>query len=289
LPARLRAHAARLVSFLCLFLWISGVVRAEKPDQLPKPTGYVSDFAGVLDDSSKERMELVSLEVYQKTQATIEIVTIKSLDGDTIEDFTTQLEDKWHVGAKDTNKGILMVFAIGDHKRRIEVGYGLEGILNDAKTGDIGRSMVPDLKKGDYGAAILMGQQQIADVIAADAGVTLEGEARHTYHREPVHHHWGMWLHLIWIVFILLVIFGRRSGGGGGGGGGGWGRWLPWMLLGSALNSRRDYGGGGYSGGGGSFGGFDGGGSSGGSSGGSDDFGGGFGGDSGGGGSSGDW
>lgn len=265
-----------------LFL-VSGAARAEKPDQLAKPTSYVSDFAGVIDESSKEKMELVSLEVFQKTQATIEIVTIKSLDGDTIENFTTQLQDKWHVGAKDTNKGILMVFAIAEHKRRIEVGYGLEGILNDAKTGDIGRSMVPDLKNGDYGAAILSGQQQIADVIAADAGVTLTGEAHHTYHREPVRHHWGTWLHVIWIVFILLLIFGRRSGGGGRGGGGG--GWLPWLLLNSALNSRRDYSGGGYSGDGGSFGGFDGGGSS----GGSDDFGGGFGGDSGGGGSSGDW
>ncbi|WP_158823465.1 YgcG family protein [Granulicella sp. S156] len=158
-----------------LFLAIAaGSVCAESPDKLPRPTSYVSDFAGVVDAGSKQSLEGLCKETFEKAHATIEIVTIKSLDGLTIEDFTTQLDDKWKVGPKGSDKGIVMVFAIKEHKRRIEVGYGLEGILNDAKVGDIGRSMVPQLQKGQYGPAILSGAQQIAAVIAADAAGTID-------------------------------------------------------------------------------------------------------------------
>ena len=153
-----------------LFLAIAaGCVCAESPSKLPRPKSYVSDFAGVVDDSSKQSLEELCRQTFETAHATIEVVTIKSLDGLAIEDFTTQLEDKWKVGPKGSDKGIVMVFAIKEHKRRIEVGYGLEGILNDAKVGDIGRSMVPQLKTGQYGPAILSGVQQIAAVIAADA------------------------------------------------------------------------------------------------------------------------
>ena len=153
-----------------LFLAIAaGCVCAESPSKLPRPKSYVSDFAGVVDDSSKQSLEALCRQTFETAHATIEVVTIKSLDGLAIEDFTTQLEDKWKVGPKGSDKGIVMVFAIKEHKRRIEVGYGLEGILNDAKVGDIGRSMVPQLKTGQYGPAILSGVQQIAAVIAADA------------------------------------------------------------------------------------------------------------------------
>jgi len=158
-----------------LFLAIAaGFVCAESPGKLPRPTSYVSDFAGVVDGASKQSLEDLCKQTFETSHATIEIVTIKSLDGLTVEDFTTQLEDKWKVGPKGSDKGIVMVFAIKEHKRRIEVGYGLEGILNDAKVGDIGRSMVPQLQKGQYGPAILSGAQQIAAVIAADAAGTLD-------------------------------------------------------------------------------------------------------------------
>ena len=137
------------------------------------PTSYVQDFAGVIDAGSKQQMEQLSREVYQQAHATIVVVTIHSLDGESIEQFATDLEDKWKVGPKGTDRGVLMILAINDRKRRIEVGYGLEGILNDAKVGDIGRTMVPWLQRGEYGQGLLEGQQQIAKVIAADANVTL--------------------------------------------------------------------------------------------------------------------
>lgn len=251
---------------------LPGLARAESPTSLPKPTSYVSDFANVIDPASKENIEDLAWQVYSGAHATIEVVTIKSLDGQDIDSFTTALEDNWKVGPKSSDKGILMVFAIQDRKDRIEVGYGLEGILNDAKVGDIRRSMNPLLQQGQYGPAIQSGVQQIANVIAADAGITLtppQQTPQPVYNYQPVHHHFN-WFGLIFFIIFLLLMF--RGGGGGRG-------WL-WFLLGNMM-------GGGFRGGGGGFG--EGGGGFGGGGGGGGDFGGGFGGSSGGGGASGGW
>jgi uncharacterized protein len=239
---------------------------AESPDKLPKPMSYVSDLANVIDPGSKLAMEQLATEVESKAHATLEVVTIQSLDGMTIEEFTTRLEDNWKVGPKGTDKGVLIVFALKEHKWRIEPGYGLEGVLNDAKVGDIGRSMVPQLKAGQYGPAILMGMQQVANDVAADSGVTLTASdqamernaAQYPVQRSP-----SPWRILRLFLFIIIFFFVLRGGGG-------WG--ILGFLLGSQLAGRG--GGGGFGGGGG---------------GGGDDFGGGFGGGSGGGGASGDW
>ena len=240
--------------------------RAESVSQLPTPTSYVQDFAGVIDAGSKQQMEQLGREVWQQAHAKIIVVTIHSLDGVTIEEFATDLEDKWKVGAKDTDRGVLMILAINDRKRRIEIGYGLEGILNDAKVGDIGRTMVPYLQRGEYGQGLLEGQQQIANVIAADAGVTLAPLQQPVRQPEPQRGRKD-WLGII--VFFVIIFFIFRGGRGGG--------WLPWFILGNMMGGGRRGGGGGWGGGGG--GGGDGGG----------DFGGGFGGGSGGGGASGGW
>ena len=251
----------RALALLLLFAFAAHAP-AESPDKLPKPTSYVSDFANVIDPASKENIESLAWQVYSRAHATIEVVTIKSLDGQDIDSFTTALEDRWKVGPKSSDKGILMVFAIQDHKDRIEIGYGLEGILPDAKVGDIRRSMNAQLEQGQYGPAIQSGVQQLATVIAADANVPLTApqQSAPVYNDQPRQHHTN-WFGIIFFIIFILLMF--RGGGGGGG-------WL-WFLLGSMM------------GGGGRGGGFGGGGGDGGGGGGD------FGGGSGGGGASGDW
>ncbi|WP_263379847.1 TPM domain-containing protein [Granulicella paludicola] len=238
--------------------------RAQVVDKLPAPTDYVSDFANVIDPGSKQQIDELCSELDHQAHAQVAVVTIPSLEGQSIEEFSTALEDKWKVGPKSTDRGLLMVFAIKEHKRRIEVGYGLEGILNDAKVGDIGRSMVPQLEQAQYGPAIYGGLQQISRVIATDAGVTLtQSQPQHTYHREQKRgSNIGSIIRIIFFLIVLVVIFSGRGGGSG---------WL-WFLLGNVLGSgggggrgRGDgFGGGGGGDGGGGFGGFGGGGSGGG-------------------------
>ncbi len=274
-----------LLALFALLAFAAKPSAAEAVKDLAQPTSYVDDLAGVIDPDAKAQMEALGAEVEREAHATIEIVTIHSLDGDTVEDFATQLEDKWKVGPKGTNRGVILLFAITDHKRRIEVGYGLEGVLNDAKVGDIGRTMVPDLQAGNYGSAILGGERQIADDIAKDAGVTLTPLPGRPQQRRTAQRSNGLGiLPFIGLVLFLMFLFGGRGGRGGRGGGGG-GGWLPWFLIGNMLGSGRRYDGGG------GFGGGDGGGGGGFGGGGGDDggFSGGFGGGSGGGGASGDW
>ena len=246
---------ARWLGIVVLLLAPASLLVGESVKSLPAPTGYINDFAGVLSPSTKQNLEALCTQVDRQANAQIAVVTIKTLENDqTIEEFATELEDKWGVGNKD-DRGVLMVLVMTPRRGRIEVGYGLEGVLNDAKVGDIGRSMVPAASQGDYDAAVPLGVRQIASIIAQDAGVTLT-PTTHQYHRETVSAPiqlsmtqfvigGGVILLLLFIlartgnIGLLFFLLGNLMGGGGGGGGYGGGR------------SRDDDGGGfgGFSGG----------------------------------------
>jgi uncharacterized protein len=244
---------SRWLAVVLLIFAPSAVLTAESVGALPAPTGYVSDFAGVLSPSTKASLENLCFQVDRQAHAQIAVVTIKTLDNDqSIEEFTTALEDKWKVGAKGTDRGVLVLFVMNPRKYRIEVGYGLEGILNDAKVGDIGRSMVPAASQRDYNTAIPLGVQQIAQIIATDAGVTLNlAQPVHQYHRQQA----PVQLSLTKIVLgggvILLILFFLVKTGNTG---------LIFFLLGNLMGGGGGRGGRGQGGGGGGgFGGFGGG------------------------------
>jgi uncharacterized protein len=252
-------HLSRWLACVILLLAPSVILTAESVSTLPPPTGYVNDFAGVLSPSTKQSVEDLCTQVDRKAHAQIAVVTIKTIDGDqSIEEFATALEDKWKVGPKGTDRGVLMLLVMKPRRGRIEVGYGLEGILNDAKVGDIGRSMVPAATQGDYNTAVPLGAARIAQIIATDAGVTLtQTQPVHQYHRQqqaPVQ------LSLTTLLLgggaILLVLFLLVKTGNTG---------LIFFLLGNLMGGgfggERRGGGGGRDdeGGGGGFGGFGGG------------------------------
>jgi len=258
-------YLSRWLAVVLLIFAPSVVLTAESVSTLPAPTGYVSDFAGVLSQSTKLNLENLCTQVDRQAHAQIAVVTIKTLDNDEpIDDFAVALEEKWKVGKKGTDRGVLMLVVMNPRKYRIEVGYGLEGILNDAKVGDVGRMMVPSLSQGDYNTGIPLGVQQIARVIAADAGVTLNlGQPVHQYHRQQAPAQISFVQLLLGGGAILLILFFLISTGNTG---------LLFFLLGNLM-------GGGFRGGRGGGGGRDG-----------DGGGGGFGGgSSGGGGASGDY
>jgi len=150
---------------------------AEKVSTMPAPTGYINDYAGVLTAPAKSELEDLCRELHDKAKAQLFVVTIKTLDGESIETFSNQLFHKWKIGEKKTDRGLLILLAINDHQRRIEVGTGFEGPINDAKAGDIGREMVPDLKAADYDGAVRIGVQRLAQIVASDSNVTLDALA----------------------------------------------------------------------------------------------------------------
>ncbi len=259
-------HIFRL---LCvLLLAVAGPLWCERVADLPAPTNYVSDFAGVLSPETQNGLNRLCSEVDREAHAQIAVITVKSLDGEPIENFATALEDKWGVGPKKSERGVLLILAVQDRKRRIEVGYGLEGILPDAKAGEIGRAMVPDLQRGDYDSAVTLAVDQMSSIIAQDAGVQLHPLA-HGPPRPQQPQSLGIGTILIGGLFLLLLLFFLARSGGSG---------LIGFLLGMFFGGGGRGGRGGGWGGGGGDGGGDGGG-----------FGGFGGGSSGGGGASGDW
>ena len=224
----------RLIALLAVSLAI--VAWAEPISQL-KPTGYVNDFARVLDQSTKAQIEDLCRQVDEKAHAQIAVVTINTLDGSDIESYAVDLFHQWGIGAKSTNRGVLILYAIKDHRARVEVGYGLEPILPDGKVGSFQREAVPLMRSEDYSQALLLVTSRVADVIASDAGVQLTNSqprapARHDRRPERGPSIGGIFLVLIVILIVLFtplrsilfwILFSNMFGGGRGGFGGGGG------------------------------------------------------------------
>ncbi len=235
------------------------------------PVNYVTDLAGVLDDATAARVNALAGDVERKTGAQIAVVTVKSLDDRPVEDYAVDLFKQLGVGHKD-DRGVLLLLAPPERKYRIEVGYGLEPVINDARAGDIGREMVPYLRQNDYNSAVELGVGRLATRIADASNVKLDQQpaAVRPLGRQSESGSEFPW----WIIFpvgffvVPFLIRALIAGGRGRRGGGGW--WIGPMGGGG-------FGGGGWGDGGGSFGGSSGG------------FGGFGGGSSGGGGASGSW
>jgi len=117
--------------------------------------GYVNDFAGVIAPRFQSQLETISKELDQKTETQLAIVTVKSLEGLGIKDFATQLANRWGVGHKQTNRGILVLLAVKERQYRISVGLGLESVLSDQEADRLGREMIPMLRTGNFGTALL--------------------------------------------------------------------------------------------------------------------------------------
>lgn len=240
---------------LCILLLLAALpATAENPKNI-HASGYVTDLASVVAPDVKARLEALCFEVEEKTGAQIAVVTVHSLEGQSVENFAVDLYKQLGVGSKRDNRGVLLLVAPDEHKYRVEVGYGLEPVINDARAGDAGRAMVPLLREGNYSAAIETATWMLAKDIADDRGVTLSGqppsrpEQNERGHSSPI----SLWaiLFVIWI-FFSIARAGRRAAGGRRGGG--W--WIGPMLGG--MGGWRGGGFGGGSGGGG-FGGFGGG------------------------------
>jgi uncharacterized protein len=263
-----RAHWTVFRLLLAALVAVSATaVLAERVEDLPKPTGYVSDYANVLSPEAIARLESLCGQLdHSQANAQIAVVTIHTLDGADAAEYANALEDKWKIGRKGSDRGALVLLAVDDHKYRIEVGYGLEGILPDGKVGDIGREMVPLLRANDYDGAISQAVGEVAQVIAADAKVTLDEEPA-LQQPVPLHHPSGIkYVQLVIFLIVALLYLFRVLGSFGL-----FGAWGLGLMTGGIVGrGGGGFGGGGFGGGGGGgFGGFGGGGFGGGGAGGS--------------------
>jgi uncharacterized protein len=230
-----------ILSYL-LFLLAHGAWAAE---DFPKPIGLVNDFAGLIPNSDKRKMEILTREVLQKTGTSVVVVTMPTIGEADIATYVNELYQTWGIGKKGEDKGVLILLALKERRVRIETGYGVEGILPDGLVGEIlDKYAVPLLKKGQYGKGLFNALAAVSQVIAKNANVELTGAVK--VYRTPRHRVRRVGLFPLLFLIIILFSFLRRGRG-----------LLPLLLLGF-LGGRGGFGGG-FGGFGGGFGGFGGG------------------------------
>lgn len=209
-------------------------------------SGYINDFANVMGRHSAE-LEPILVELEEKTGAQIVLVTLPSLEGGEISDFTVQLFERWGIGQQNEDNGVLLLTSIEDRQIRIEVGYGLEPIITDSTAGRIlDEIVIPLFQQEEYGMGLTAGVASVATIIATEGGIELTGLPSTPSTRQPAGRNTSRssLLRLLFLLF-LLPIFIRNP-------------WLALFILSSQTGGFRG-GGFGRGGGGGAFGGFGGG------------------------------
>lgn len=233
---------------LALFFFAAAAFALTPP---PAPTGRVNDYAGLFKPEETSALEARLKAIEDASSNQIVVAVFKTLEGDSIEDFTIRLAEKWGLGQKGRDNGVLLLIAKDDRKVRIEVGKGLEGAITDALSGRIIRDVLaPPFRAGQYAAGIG------AAVEALDQAS--RGEFKPVAKKAKGNEKPPALLSIFFILMAVFVFFGiamRNRAAHMGGRGGGPGIFFFPMGGFGGRGGGGFGGGGGFSGGGGSFGG----------------------------------
>ena len=222
---------------------------------VPSLSGPVVDKAGILSRNEFNKIENFLLDLNNRSQVQIAVLIIPSLEGESIEDYSMQVAEKWKLGDKEKDSGALLVVAVKDKKLRIEVGYGLEENLTDSRSGQIIRNFIaPQFRSGNYGEGIYDGIKAMAAYASEDESLLKEIAVSDEDDEGGFPHI------LLFLIFAYLMISKFLPGGL---------FWIFYLLsrrgrasstgsfFGGSIgrSSGRGFSGGGFSGGGGGFGG----------------------------------
>jgi len=155
--------------------WLIIVASLSAAQTLPKPTGRVNDFADLIDAATEAEIDRRLAQLEQQTSSEIAVATVHSLDGMPVDEYANRLFQAWSVGRANEDNGVLVVVAPNEREMRIEVGYGLEGVLPDGLAGQIIREQfTPRFRENDYAGGIRDGVYRIADVVGKQQVLTPE-------------------------------------------------------------------------------------------------------------------
>lgn len=161
------------LTLVSILLASAGLLSAGE-ESFPNYTGYVNDFTGILSPKIRLIMSSMAQQIETKTTAQIAVVTLSTVKPLTIEQYAVELFERWGIGQKGKDNGVLILMAVSDKKVRIETGYGLEGALPDAVCNQIiYQVMIPEFKKGDFDKGLLRGMIAVADLIAKEYNIEL--------------------------------------------------------------------------------------------------------------------
>ncbi|MFG1401106.1 TPM domain-containing protein [Xanthobacter sp. V8C-5] len=214
-PDVFRAVGRRGLALLLGLLLALAAGATARAYTFPELTGRVVDAAGVLGPAARTALEAKLAAQEQKTSDQLVVATVPSLEGGAIEDYANALFRAWRIGQADKNNGVLLLVAPKEHEVRIEVGYGLEGILTDAVSSTIIRNaIVPAFKAGDMAEGIAKGTDAIIEVLNLDPE---EARARaRAAEEEMTLEDWLGLLVLALVIAVWLYILWRGISGGGG-------------------------------------------------------------------------
>ncbi len=153
-----------LMGFCCLWSlgWGQPIHQIPNPRQTER--GWVVDMAGVLSAAQKARLNRLISTLERETGAEVAVVILRRVQGATPKEYATELFNKWGVGKRDADNGVLMLIALGDRRVEIETGYGMEAIIPDSAAGEIlDTVVVPRFRKGDIAGGVIAGVEAIAE------------------------------------------------------------------------------------------------------------------------------
>lgn len=267
---RAGSGAALRAALTAVFLFLLPALAAGASNDLPALTGRVVDDAGLIDPATKAAMTKKLADYEAKSSDQVVVATVPSLGGEAIEPYANRLFRAWKLGQAHEDNGVLLLVSKKDRKVRIEVGYGLEGVLTDAQSKlIIVNDILPAFRRGDFAGGLSQGVDDIVSVLSGDAADLNARAARNAKTRAA--HNGGFFDNISFVIFALIwgfvffggfglaiigPIFGRRIGPG---------RYMLFGLIidryagrssrGWSSGGGGGFGGGGFSGGGGSSGG----------------------------------
>ncbi|HVN67023.1 MAG TPA: TPM domain-containing protein, partial [Candidatus Sulfotelmatobacter sp.] len=174
--------------------------------QYPAYTGYVNDYAGALDQTTSSKLEGLCRALEKKTSAELAIAVVKSVAPLDSKEYAVKLFEKWKIGKKGKDNGILVLLAMAERRIEIEVGYGLEGVINDAKAGELLDNYgVPYFKEGRFGEGLYNTAAALSEQVAAAADQELGDQYKPTGGGDK--DNWGANDTLLSVAVIIIAVF----------------------------------------------------------------------------------
>ena len=199
-----------LISLFCCLGFSAFLNAAELWETLPRGDKAVHDFANIIDDRSERELESFLRDTFRSLDTPIVVVTLSSMEGGQIDDFTNHLYEKWGVGSKPDNKGVLFLVSMEERKMRIETGYGTEPIITDVFSASLIQQVArPAFKAQQYSAGIIQVSRMIVGEISTAEGIPIRGSVQHTVSRQKGGGGGG----LIQLIFFGIVILSSLAGG----------------------------------------------------------------------------
>ena len=196
--------------------------------EVPAMNGRVNDYAKILNSSQEREISEYLEKLENSTGIQIAVLTINSLKGENLEDFSIRTVEKWKLGDKKEDNGALLLVSFAERKIRIEVGYGLEPLLTDTKCGMIIRNIIaPAFRNGNYAAGIYSAVRTMGAIASGNAPLAEKAVSNAEDSDDLASLFYGLLFVIGWILFFSRVTRHRFL------------RWLPWFWLGSMSSSRH--------------------------------------------------